>query len=65
MNNRFHACATCVHFKMEKKQIGMKYFCGRLGYSTQPNYQFQCWTPKEHVQRLMEKGAKDQGGQVS
>ncbi len=42
-------------FVPEKTEIGMNYSCGRLGYETQPHYQFQCWTPKEHVQRLMEK----------
>jgi hypothetical protein len=55
MNNRFHACATCMYFNAEKRETGMMYFCGRLGYDTRPHYQFQCWTPKEHVLKLMEK----------
>jgi hypothetical protein len=55
MQNRFHACATCIHFNLEKRETGMKYFCGRLGYDTHPKYQFNCWKPKEQVQKLMIK----------
>ncbi|MGN7465033.1 hypothetical protein ACTHO5_11450 [Cytobacillus praedii] len=33
----------------------MSYFCKRLGYATRPNYQFNCWTPKKHVQELINK----------
>lgn len=51
----FHACATCIHFQAEKNQQGMNYFCKRLGFETKPNYKFNCWTPKKHVQRLLEK----------
>ncbi|KAB2338258.1 hypothetical protein F7731_01450 [Cytobacillus depressus] len=51
----FHACATCIHFEASKCEKGMTYRCKRLGYETKPNYQFQCWTPKEHVKKLMEK----------
>ncbi|MBS4190967.1 hypothetical protein KHA94_12315 [Bacillus sp. FJAT-49705] len=54
----FHACATCIHFQAKKNKTGMNYFCKRLGYETKPNYQFQCWTPKEHVQKLMKKRMK-------
>ncbi|GLB57919.1 hypothetical protein [Cytobacillus sp. NCCP-133] len=53
--NSFHVCATCVNFKIEKRNEGMHYNCSRLGYETKPDYQFDCWTPKEHVVRLMEK----------
>lgn len=55
--NPFHACATCIHFQAERsdKDRSMKYYCKRLGYDTRPNYQFHCWTPKEHVKKLMEK----------
>ncbi|MDZ5473187.1 hypothetical protein SM124_15825 [Bacillus sp. 31A1R] len=55
MENPFHACATCTHFRPEKVENGMRYFCNRLGYDTKPDYQFNCWTPKEHVIKLMEK----------
>nr|WP_147533731.1 hypothetical protein [Bacillus marasmi] len=58
MANRFHACATCVHFRSVKVSSGMSYLCCRLGYTTQPKYQFQCWTPKENVQHLMKKEGK-------
>ncbi|WP_253702039.1 hypothetical protein [Bacillus sp. FJAT-27445] len=51
----FHCCATCQHFRAEKKIEGMKYFCTRLGYETKPKYKFNCWSPKEHVQELMKK----------
>ena len=30
----FHCCATCRHFKAEKKLEGMHYFCSRLGFGT-------------------------------
>lgn len=53
--NSFHACATCVNFHPEKRKEGMVYFCSRLGYETKPDYQFNCWTPKDHIKRLMEK----------
>ncbi len=33
----------------------MKYQCERLGYDTQPAYQFNCWTPRKHVVALMNK----------
>ncbi|WP_096154329.1 MULTISPECIES: hypothetical protein [Bacillus] len=53
--NRFHACATCIHFeriKIEKKMFDR---CKRLGYETKAHYQFTCWTPKEEVKKLMDK----------
>lgn len=54
--NRFHVCATCIHFLAEKKSgQGMKYYCTRLGYDTMPNYTFNCWTPKEHIKKLIDK----------
>lgn len=59
MKNRFHVCATCIHFSADKRQNGMLYRCQRLGYETKPNYSFSCWTPKEHVKKLM---AKEKGG---
>ncbi|GIN85726.1 hypothetical protein J6TS2_21120 [Heyndrickxia sporothermodurans] len=59
--NRFHVCATCIHFSAEKKVRGMQYFCSRLGYETKPNYTFNCWSPKEHIKKLI---AKEQGDNV-
>lgn len=53
--NSFHACATCINFQPEKRKDGMFYFCSRLGYETKPDYQFNCWAPKEHIIHLMEK----------
>ncbi|CAM3892956.1 hypothetical protein D1970_13815 [Mesobacillus zeae] len=55
MNNRFHACATCVNFCSVRDERGVQYYCSRLGYETKPDYKFNCWEPKEHVKNLMEK----------
>jgi hypothetical protein len=54
-NNSFHACATCIHYLIEKKNGKVIYKCSRLGYETKPSHQFNCWTPKEHVLKLMKK----------
>ncbi|WP_041122662.1 hypothetical protein [Jeotgalibacillus alimentarius] len=55
-HNPYHVCATCIHFHSEKIRSGhMLYFCKRLGYETKPDYRFNCWEPKEHVKKLMEK----------
>jgi len=51
----FHCCATCIHYKVERKQYGMRRYCSRLGYETDPKWKFNCWTPKEEVKRLIEK----------
>ncbi|AKP47518.1 MULTISPECIES: hypothetical protein [Bacillus] len=53
--NRFHACATCIHFSAEKTESGMLFRCLRLGYETKTYYRFNCWTPKDHVRKLMKK----------
>ncbi|MGM7701316.1 hypothetical protein ACSVDE_06280 [Pseudalkalibacillus sp. Hm43] len=52
---RFHCCATCIHFRVDKKPGSITYFCERLGYETKPDYRFNCWKPKEHVKKLMDK----------
>ncbi|MGR6898911.1 hypothetical protein [Rummeliibacillus sp. BSL5] len=51
----FHCCATCQYFKAERVAEGMKYYCSRLGYETKPAYKFDCWDPKEHIIKLMNK----------
>lgn len=51
----FHCCATCIHFEVTKIEGKINYRCSRLGYDTDPKYKFNCWTPKEHVKRLIEK----------
>nr|WP_041057943.1 hypothetical protein [Jeotgalibacillus campisalis] len=58
MNKNFHACATCVHFEVLKLEKGMSYRCSRLGFQTRPEYKFNCWEPKAHIKKLMDK----QGG---
>ncbi|KKK37650.1 hypothetical protein WQ57_13035 [Mesobacillus campisalis] len=55
MTTPFHACATCIHFRAVRENGKMGYYCGRLGYETKTNYQFQCWEPKPEVRKLMEK----------
>lgn len=51
----YRVCATCVHFQAVRVDKKMAYLCNRLKYETKPSYSFQCWSPKEHVIRLMEK----------
>ncbi|MCU9614623.1 hypothetical protein OEV98_13850 [Caldibacillus lycopersici] len=51
----YHFCATCIHFMVEKTDKGTGYRCKRLGYETHPKYKFNCWNPKEHIIKLMEK----------
>ncbi|UFJ43306.1 hypothetical protein LOK74_12505 [Brevibacillus humidisoli] len=55
MNNRFHCCATCQHFRVVKEAGQTSYRCARLTYETRPEYQFRCWSPTEKVKRLMQK----------
>nr|WP_026695012.1 hypothetical protein [Peribacillus kribbensis] len=52
---KFHCCASCIHFRAVKAEKGMKYYCSRLCYETHPKYQFNCWVPKEKVAALMKK----------
>ncbi len=51
----FHCCATCMHFRAERKEEGMHYFCGRLGFETKTNYKFNCWSPKENIKQIINK----------
>ncbi|HZG74208.1 MAG TPA: hypothetical protein VEY51_21950 [Chondromyces sp.] len=57
---KFHACATCIHFIAERINRKMKYHCARLGYETRPAYKFNCWSPKPHIIKLIEKRQKDE-----
>ncbi|WP_209122250.1 hypothetical protein [Alkalihalobacillus sp. BA299] len=52
---QYHYCATCKHFRVFKTDGKTNYFCSRLGYETKPNYQFNCWDPKETVVKIMQK----------
>ncbi|MGO4886328.1 hypothetical protein ACJ2A9_01095 [Anaerobacillus sp. MEB173] len=54
--NRYHCCASCKWFRVEKNS-GQKttYHCRRLGYATNPKYQFNCWDPKEAVIKRMNR----------
>ncbi|GGI12007.1 hypothetical protein GCM10007380_10700 [Gottfriedia solisilvae] len=51
----FHCCATCKHFKAVKESRNMKYYCSRLGFETKTTYKFDCWSPNEHVLKLLNK----------
>ncbi|PGY08497.1 hypothetical protein COE25_21280 [Bacillus sp. AFS031507] len=58
----FHCCATCRHFKVEKKPEGMHYFCSRLGFETKTNYQFNCWSPRENIKKIIDNVNKVRKG---
>lgn len=53
--NRFHCCATCQHYELSKADGKRVSRCARLGFTTDPKYQFNCWNPKQNVRRLMEQ----------
>nr|WP_147805302.1 hypothetical protein [Alkalicoccus halolimnae]TXF81318.1 hypothetical protein FTX54_16005 [Alkalicoccus halolimnae] len=53
MSSNYHCCATCIHFSAEKTSSGMKYHCVRLGFQTRPEYQFNCWEPREDIKKKM------------
>ncbi|MDE5412831.1 hypothetical protein [Alkalihalobacterium chitinilyticum] len=52
---QYHCCAACKHFRVLKNNGNTQYFCSRLKYETKPNYQFNCWEPKESVLKIMQK----------
>jgi SAM-dependent methyltransferase len=58
---KYHCCASCVHFGVMKNDAHVSYKCVRLGYETKPSYKFNCWEPKEAVKKLRAKrnGAKN------
>lgn len=60
---KFHCCATCIHYRVEKDKVHNKTStkCSRLKFDTKPTYQFNCWDPKIQVKKLMEK-EEDQYG---
>lgn len=55
LHNRYHCCATCRHFAIDKTDERNIPYCARLGYETKPDYQFNCWDPKERVKQAMNK----------
>ncbi|WP_372508828.1 hypothetical protein [Pseudalkalibacillus decolorationis] len=54
-DERFHCCASCIHFRTYRGKKPIEYRCQRLGFQTRPEYKFDCWNPKEQVKKLMEK----------
>jgi hypothetical protein len=53
--SRFHCCATCRHYTIQKTPAGTDTRCSRLQYETKPTYRFDCWDPKDTVRKLMEQ----------
>lgn len=51
--SRFHCCATCQHYAVEKTDGKRVTKCARLGFDTHPAHQFNCWNPKDNVRKLM------------
>ncbi|RBW69000.1 hypothetical protein DS031_13765 [Bacillus taeanensis] len=56
--NRYHCCATCIHYRIKKQPRPLSYICARLGYKTKPTYQFNCWEPNKNVQNLLKNNRK-------
>lgn len=57
---RYHCCATCRHFLIENQDGNTVTRCSRLGYETNPKWQFRCWNPKDRVRHAMaEERRKD------
>ncbi len=56
MTNRYHCCATCKHFRIDRFEDGSRrVYCKRLGFDTKPTYQFNCWDPKDRVVKAMKE----------
>ncbi|MNR55793.1 hypothetical protein D3C85_1762450 [compost metagenome] len=54
--NRYHCCATCKCIQIGRDGAGRaKAVCTRLGYSTHPKYQFDCWDPRQAIVDKMEE----------
>lgn len=51
----YHCCATCMHFKMDKKVNGIQYLCSRLGFETKTHYTFDCWNPRDDIRKKMKE----------
>lgn len=58
--SRYHCCASCRHFSVAKQNGRLLSRCLRLGYETNPKYQFNCWDPKERVQERMRQSISPQ-----
>lgn len=60
--DHYHCCATCRHFGFREAGGEKQPYCTRLGYDTQPKYQFNCWQPKDRVVKAIEKKLGDRLG---
>lgn len=56
--DRFHCCAACRHFSIENTEGRIVTRCARLGYETNPKWQFNCWNPKDRVRRAIAEERK-------
>ncbi len=52
--NKYHCCATCIHFKSERVDGRIITICVRLEYQTRPEYRFNCWNPKSSIRAKMQ-----------
>jgi hypothetical protein len=59
---RYHCCASCVHFIAKRTDKGVQTYCSRLGYDTRPNWKFDCWTPKERIKQRLNFELGDDSG---
>ncbi|HET7626941.1 MAG TPA: hypothetical protein VFK44_01015 [Bacillales bacterium] len=58
IKERYHCCATCRHFRVENDDGNVTSRCARLGYETNPKWQFRCWNPKDRVRRQIAEARK-------
>jgi hypothetical protein len=58
LKDRFHCCASCKHFSIENNEGEITTRCARLGYETNPKWQFNCWSPKDRVRRSIAEARK-------
>ena len=56
----YHHCASCRHYGFRKEGGKSTPICTRLGFDTQPHYQFNCWDPKPRVKEAMERRLAEQ-----
>jgi hypothetical protein len=55
METRQH-CATCIHIARVETSDGAFFRCERLGWRTEPRYQFQCWVERPRTVKMTVRG---------
>lgn len=61
-----HRCATCMHIAHVATPAGTFFRCQRLGWRTEPRYQFACWVERpasQKMPRLQESNDTDRAAQ--